>query len=100
MFRRRLSTVITILALVIISLPIQAQQNGNTASQQETAKLREKATRLANNAPYFAWCDFDRAVNAAAQFDRNEIRMMAQLKLAQGILDGRPRDMLRETAPH
>ena len=61
--------------------------------------LGSTLTRLANNASYFAWCDFDRAVSAAAQFDRNEIRMMAQLKLAQGILEGRPVDMLRETAP-
>lgn len=46
MIRRRLSTAITILALVIITLPTQAQQNGSTASEEETAKLREKAFRL------------------------------------------------------
>jgi hypothetical protein len=46
-------------------------------------------TTLANNAGSFAWCDFDRAVSLAAQFERAEIRMMAQLKLAQGILAGR-----------
>ena len=46
-------------------------------------------TMLANNAGSFAWCDFDRAVSLAAQFERAEIRMMAQLKLAQGILAGR-----------
>lgn len=49
-------------------------------------------TLLSNNAPYFAWSDFDRAVGVASQFDRNEIRMMAQLKLAQGILAGPPND--------
>jgi len=43
---------------------------------------------LANNAGYFARCDFDRAVSLASQFDRTEIRMMAQLKLAQGVLAG------------
>jgi hypothetical protein len=48
-------------------------------------------TVLANNAGYFAWSDFDRAVSLAAQFDRSEIRMMAQLKLAQGILAGPPK---------
>ncbi len=47
-------------------------------------------TELAHGASYFAWYDFDRAVSLAAQFDRSEIRMMAQLKLAQGILAGRP----------
>jgi hypothetical protein len=34
---------------------------------------------------------FDRAVSLAAQFERTEIRMMAQLKLAQGILAGPPK---------
>ena len=56
-------------------------------------------TFLAQNAAYFAWRDFDRAVNLAAQFDKQEIRIMAQLKLAQGILAGppkRPRMRLQE----
>ena len=48
-------------------------------------------TQLAEHAPYFAWCDFDRAVNLANQFERQELRIMARLKLAQGILAGRPR---------
>jgi hypothetical protein len=47
-------------------------------------------TNLARDSSYFAWCDFDRAVSLAAQFERPEIRMMAQLKLAQAILAGRP----------
>lgn len=47
-------------------------------------------TELSQNSGYFAWCDFDRAVNLAAQFERTEIRMMAQLKLAQAILSGPP----------
>ena len=46
----------------------------------------EVLTDLANRARYFAWADFDRAVNLSSQFQRNEIRMMAQLKLAQGVL--------------
>ena len=45
-------------------------------------------TALAHSAAYFASCDFDRSVSLAAQFERPEIRMMAQLKLAQGLLDG------------
>jgi hypothetical protein len=48
-------------------------------------------TRLSEGAGFFAWCDFDRAVTLTTQFERGEIRMMAQLKLAQGILAGRPR---------
>lgn len=47
-------------------------------------------TDLSLYAAYFAWCDFDRAVNLAAQFDRTEIRLMAQVKLAQAILTGPP----------
>ena len=50
--------------------------------------LGEILTGLAQNAGYFARCDFDRAVNLASQFDRTEIRIMAQLKLAQGVLAG------------
>jgi hypothetical protein len=48
-------------------------------------------TGLSENAGDFAWCDFDRAVSLAAQFERSEIRMMAQVKLAQSILAGPPR---------
>jgi hypothetical protein len=48
-------------------------------------------TRLAQSAGYFAWSDFDRALNLAAQFERPELRLMAQTKLAQGILAGPPK---------
>jgi len=48
-------------------------------------------TGLSENASYFAWCDFDRAVSIAGQFERPEIRLMAQVKLAQGVLAGRPK---------
>lgn len=51
-------------------------------------------TMLAQNAFYFALCDFDRALAMSSQFERREIRMMAQLKLAQGLLDGPPRKPL------
>jgi len=43
-------------------------------------------TKLSQSAGAFASCDFDRAVSLAAQFERNEIRIMAQVKLAQVIL--------------
>ena len=45
-------------------------------------------TDLAQNAGYFAWSDFDRSVNLAGQFERPELRLMAQLKLAQAIMAG------------
>ena len=51
---------------------------------------------MAQHAGHFAWCDFDRAVSLAARFDRNEIRLMAQLKLAQGILAGPPQRVREE----
>jgi hypothetical protein len=51
-------------------------------------------TMLAQNAVYFALCDFDRAMALTSQFERREIRMMAQLKLAQGVLMGPPKKTL------
>ena len=48
-------------------------------------------TLLSERASYFAWCDFDRSVSIAGQFERPEIRLMAQVKLAQAILAGRPK---------
>ena len=45
-------------------------------------------TTMSQNAGSYAWCDFDRAVSLAGQFERNEIRIMAQVKLAQSILGG------------
>jgi hypothetical protein len=50
----------------------------------------ELLTTMAQNAGYFAWNDLDRALGLATQFERPEIRLMAQLKLAQGILAGPP----------
>ena len=60
----------------------------NMSAEGELGSL---LTWLAENAAYFAWCDFDRAVSAAGQFERPEVRMMAQLKVAQGILAGPPK---------
>lgn len=51
-------------------------------------------TMLAQNAVYFGLCDFERALALSSQFERREIRMMAQLKLAQGVLDGPPKKPL------
>ena len=45
-------------------------------------------TDLAQNAGYFAWSDFDRSVNLTSQFERPELRLMAQSKLAQAIMEG------------
>jgi len=53
--------------------------------------LGEMLTYLSQNAAYYAWTDFDRAVSLAARFERTEIRMMAQTKLAQSILAGPPK---------
>jgi hypothetical protein len=43
-------------------------------------------TDLAQSAGYFARADFDRSVILAGQFERPELRLMAQLKIAQSIL--------------
>ena len=47
-------------------------------------------TRLAQNAGYFAGQDFDRSVTLANQFERPELRLMAELKLAQSVLATQP----------
>jgi hypothetical protein len=43
-------------------------------------------TNLAQNAGYFAALDFDRSVLMADQFERPELRLMAESKIAQGVL--------------
>jgi len=58
-------------------------------SMSGEGKLGSLLTSLAQNAGYFAWSDFDRAVNLAGQFERPELRIMAQSKLAQAILEGK-----------
>ncbi|HBB89617.1 MAG TPA: hypothetical protein DC047_18580 [Blastocatellia bacterium] len=45
---------------------------------------------LAQNAGNFARFDFDRSVILAGQFERTELRLMAQLKLAQSVLNNQP----------
>jgi hypothetical protein len=66
-------------------------------NMSNSGNLGQLLTFLSLNAGYFAWCDFDRAVSMAAQFDRSEIRMMAQLKLAQAILTNPPKRYLIRT---
>jgi hypothetical protein len=61
-----------------------------------TGNLGMILTRLSRDAGYFAWYDFDRAVSLASQFERQEIRMMAHLKLAQSILAGPPKVLSRK----
>ncbi len=51
-------------------------------------------TVLAQNAGYFAELDFERSVTLANQFERPEIRLMAQLKIAQAILGDQPKTAL------
>ena len=46
---------------------------------------------LAQNAVYFAEMDFDRSVALARQFERPELRLMAELRLAQSILAKQPK---------
>jgi hypothetical protein len=48
-------------------------------------------TRLAHNAGSFARMDFDRSVALSNQFERYEIRVMAQLKIAQSLLGDQPK---------
>jgi hypothetical protein len=43
-------------------------------------------TKLAQNSGHFAGMDFDRSVTLADQFERPELRLMAELKLAQSVL--------------
>lgn len=51
-------------------------------------------TRLAHNAGSFARIDFDRSVALANQFERYEIRLMAQLKIAQSVIGEQPKQTL------
>ena len=46
-------------------------------------------TTLAHNAGYFAKLDFERSVTLASQFERAELRLMAQQKIAQSVLENR-----------
>lgn len=51
-------------------------------------------TRLAHHAGSFARMDFDRSVTLANQFERYEIRLMAQLKIAQSVIGEQPKQIL------
>ena len=62
-------------------------------------RLGELLTGLAEYAGFFAWCDFDRAVSLSNQFERTEIRLMAQVKLAQSVLAGPPPSLFARYRP-
>jgi hypothetical protein len=47
-------------------------------------------TNVAQNAGYFAGLDFDRSVTLASQLERPELRLMAELKIAQSVLANQP----------
>jgi hypothetical protein len=53
-------------------------------------ELGRLLTVLAQNAGYFAALDFDRSVSLASQLERPELRLMAELKIAQGVLTSQP----------
>jgi hypothetical protein len=55
----------------------------NMSSEGFVGRLLAK---LSQNAGCFARMDFDRSVTLANQFERNEIRVMAQTRIAQAIL--------------
>jgi hypothetical protein len=46
-------------------------------------------TALAQNAGFFSRLDFDRSLNVVNQLERPEVRLMAQLMMAQGVLSDR-----------
>ena len=61
-------------------------------------RVGQLLTTLADHAGYFAWSDFDRAVSLSSQFERIEIRLMAQVKLAQSALAGPPPSLFERYA--
>ncbi|HEU4508751.1 MAG TPA: hypothetical protein VFR78_10970 [Pyrinomonadaceae bacterium] len=62
-------------------------------------RVGELLTSLAQHAGFFAWADFDRAVSLSHQFERTEIRLMAQVKLAQSVLAGPPPSLFARYRP-
>lgn len=56
-------------------------------------------TALAQGAGYFAALDFDRSVTLAGQLERPELRLMAELKIAQSVLSSQPLPALAPTRP-
>ena len=56
-------------------------------------------TGLARNVGYFAVLDFDRSVTLASQLERPELRLMAELKIAQSVLSSQPLPALSPSYP-
>ncbi|HWN11419.1 MAG TPA: hypothetical protein VNO50_19480 [Pyrinomonadaceae bacterium] len=59
----------------------------NMSGEGEVGRL---LNAVAENAGFFAAQDFDRSVNLAGQMERPELRLMAKLKIAQGVLASQP----------
>jgi hypothetical protein len=57
-------------------------------------------TVLAQNAGWFGRMDFDRAVSIANQLERPELRMMTELKIAQGVLEEPPSIQMQFQSPY
>jgi hypothetical protein len=63
-------------------------------------ELGRLLTVLAQNAGWFARLDFERAVTIANQLERNELRLMTKLKIAQGVLVNQPNPFRMFQSPY
>jgi hypothetical protein len=68
----------------------------NMSGEGEVGRL---LNAVAQNAGFFAALDFDRSVNLAGQMERPELRLMAKLKIAQGVLASPPNPALMFQPP-
>lgn len=68
----------------------------NMSGEGEVGRL---LNAVAENAGFFAALDFDRSVNLAGQMERPELRLMAKLKIAQGVLASPPNPALMFQPP-
>ncbi|MBC8032171.1 MAG: hypothetical protein H7Z16_18960 [Pyrinomonadaceae bacterium] len=68
----------------------------NMSGEGEVGRL---LNAVAQNAGFFAALDFDRSVNLAGQMERPELRLMAKLKIAQGVLASPPNPARMFQAP-
>ena len=72
--------------LLVLLFSFSARSQGREWTMTSAGSIGGLLTDLAQNAGYFAGSDFDCSVALANQFERPELRLMAQLKIAQGIL--------------
>ena len=68
----------------------------NMSGEGEVGRL---LNAVAENAGFFAAQDFDRSVDLAGQMERPELRLMAKLKIAQGVLASQPNPARMFQAP-